>query len=79
MSETSIAATIWADLALDACAFVLFALFVLFLFIGYLNTFPSIPYSSLAALPLLGALAATFGANWSADRRAVTSGSPVSR
>jgi len=72
-----LATTIWTDLALDSGAFVLFTLFVLFLFIGYLNLFPSVPYSSLAALPLLGALAATFGANLVVDRRAVLSNTPA--
>ena len=52
-----------SDLTLDGVASGLFAVFVAFLFLGYLSVYPSVPYSGLAAVPLLGSLATLFWAN----------------
>lgn len=47
----------------------LFAGFVLLLFLGYLNADPGLPFSTIAAVFLVGSLGTLFWANWRADRR----------
>ncbi len=55
-----------SDTAFDIVAAVLLAVFVGILVLGYFV--PTVPYASLATLPLLGSLATLFWANLRADR-----------
>lgn len=66
MNESSLPRTLISEGAVDWLVGVLFAGFVGLLFLGYFE--PNVPYSGLATLPLLGALALLFWANLTADR-----------
>jgi len=63
-----------SNLLLDGLAAVLLGVFVLMLFLGYLNMPPGVPYSDLAAIPLVGSLAMLGWANLLADRHAMSPG-----
>jgi len=69
VNEPSKSVTSRSDLTLDGVASALFAVFVAFLFLGYLSVYPTVPYSGLAAVPLLGSLATLFWANLRQHRR----------
>jgi cytochrome b561 len=57
-----------SEAAADALAIALFVGFVVLLFLGYL--YPSIPYSGLSAIPLIGSLVTVFWTNLRRDRPA---------
>lgn len=68
----------YSEALTDSAVSVLFAGFVLLLFLGYLNVDPGLPFSSLAAMLLVGSLGTLVWGNWSADRRGRDSVSPPS-
>jgi heme A synthase len=69
VTEPSRAVSLWSEPTLDGAAAALFVVFVVFLFLGYLSVYPTVPYSGLAAIPLLGSLVTLFWANWNSHRR----------
>jgi len=60
---------------MDGIGSALFVVFVVFLFLGYFNVYPTVPYSGLAAIPLLGSLLTLFWVNWTSNRQAGASAS----